>query len=348
MADGIPVAVVGTGWWATAHHLPALAADGRVRLTAVCDAEVDRAREVAGRFGVPAWFPSVEDMLAGAELQAAVVAASSASHHQIVRQLLTAGVDVLVEKPLATTAADAYDLVTLAEERGRRLVVGYTSQYTSAALAVRDWVREDLGELASVSVEFMSSMVPLFDDRDDPDDPGRPHPSSYRSDTGGGQALTQLTHAAGMVAWATGARFEQVAAQTAARGLEVDLVDSVAFRLEGGALGVALASGAIPDGVPPRQLVRYTGTTGMVEQDLKEGTARLFRPDGTELSAAHDSDQPGYPTGRPAGYLIDVVAGAENVCGDPLPAAHAAAFTEALYRAAETGRWETVPGPGAA
>jgi predicted dehydrogenase len=348
MAEQIAVAVVGTGWWATVHHLPSLAADSRVRLVAVCDQEVDRAREVAERFGIAVCFGSVDEMLAETQVQATVVAASSSAHHAVVRKLLTSGSDVLVEKPLATTAAEAYDLVRHAEEQNRRLVVGYTSQYSTAALAVREWVREHLGRLVTVSVEFTSGMVSLFGGRDDPDDPARPHPSSYRADTGGGQALTQLTHAAGMVAWATGARFEQVAAQTDSRGLEVDLVDAVAFRLEGGALGVAMASGAIPDGVPPRQLVRYTGTGGMVEQDLKAGTARLFLADGTERTAAQDSDQPGYPTGRPASYLIDVIRGAANVCGDPVPAAHAAAFTEALYRAAANGCWEPVEGPAAA
>ncbi|MFC0680639.1 Gfo/Idh/MocA family protein [Lysobacter korlensis] len=347
MAEGIPVAVIGTGWWATTHHLPALAADSRVRLVAVCDREVDRARVVAERFGVPAWYSSVDELLAAGDVAAAVVAVSSSAHHDIVAQLLEAGAHVLVEKPIATTAADAYELVRLAQEHRRELVVGYTSQFAPAALAVRDWVRNELGELVTVSVEFTSNMVRLFDDTGDPDDPGRPHPSSYRSDTGGGQALTQLTHAVGMVAWVTGRRFEQTAAQVSARGLEVDLVDSVAFRLEGDVLGVAMSSGAIPAGLPSRQVVRYTGTAGMVEQDLKAGTARLFLPDGAERVAAPDSDQPGYPTHRPAEYLIDVVDGAANVCGEPMPAAHAAAFIAAVYRAAETGRWESVPGAGA-
>jgi predicted dehydrogenase len=346
MAEEIPVAVIGTGWWATAHHLPALAADSRVRLVAVCDTEADRARDVAERFSVPAWHSSVEHVLAAEGVAAAVVAVSSSAHSDIVRRLLTSGVDVLVEKPIATTAADAYELVELARRHGRALVVGYTSQFAPGALAAREWVRTGLGDLVTVSVEFTSSMVPLFEEKDDPDDPGRPHPSSYRSDTGGGQALTQLTHGVGMIAWATGRRFEQTAASVSARGLDVDLVDSVAFRLEGDVLGVAIASGAIPDGVPPRQLVRYTGTAGMVEQDLKAGTARLFLPDGTEELAGPDSDQPGYPTGRPAEYLIDVVQGEPNVCGDPVPAAHAAALTESIYRAAETARWESVPAPG--
>ena len=90
-----------------------------VRLLGVVDPDLNRADAVAREFGCKG-FGSVEQMLTThSELQAASVAAPTMHHLSVARELLTAGVDVLIEKPLAATLAEADELVSLAAAKKR-------------------------------------------------------------------------------------------------------------------------------------------------------------------------------------------------------------------------------------
>ena len=85
-----------------------------VRLLGVVDPDVGRADAVAGEFGCKG-FSSVQQMLTThSELQAASVAAPTLHHLAVARELMQAGVDVLIEKPLAATLPEAAELVSLA------------------------------------------------------------------------------------------------------------------------------------------------------------------------------------------------------------------------------------------
>jgi len=87
-----------------------------VRLLGVVDPNAARADAVAREFGCEA-FGSVDQMLTltrQRELQAASIAAPTVHHLELARELMQAGIDVLIEKPLAATLAEAEELVALA------------------------------------------------------------------------------------------------------------------------------------------------------------------------------------------------------------------------------------------
>jgi predicted dehydrogenase len=106
-----------------------------VRLLGVVDPDLNRADGVAREFGCKG-FGSVEQMLTThSELQAASVAAPTMHHLSVARELLTAGVDVLIEKPLAATLAEADELVGLAAAKKRIAQVGHLERFNPAVRA---------------------------------------------------------------------------------------------------------------------------------------------------------------------------------------------------------------------
>ena len=106
-----------------------------VRLLGVVDPDVNRADAVAGEFGCKG-FGSIEQMLTThSELQAASIAAPTVHHLAVARQLMKAGVDVLIEKPLATTLDEAEQLVTLAATHKRIAQVGHLERFNPAVRA---------------------------------------------------------------------------------------------------------------------------------------------------------------------------------------------------------------------
>ncbi len=101
----------------------------------VVDPDVSRADAVAREFGCKG-FGSVQQMLTThSELQAASVAAPTVHHLQVARELMAAGVDVLIEKPLAATLAEAEELVALAATYKRIAQVGHLERFNPAVRA---------------------------------------------------------------------------------------------------------------------------------------------------------------------------------------------------------------------
>ena len=136
--EPISVAVVGVGVFGRNHArvYKELQQQGEsVRLLGVVDPDVNRADAVATEFGCKA-FGSVEQMLTThSELQAASVAAPTVQHLEVARDLMNAGVDVLIEKPLATTLAEADELVALVAARKRIAQVGHLERFNPAVRA---------------------------------------------------------------------------------------------------------------------------------------------------------------------------------------------------------------------
>jgi predicted dehydrogenase len=134
----IPVAVVGVGVFGRNHArvYKELEQQGEpVRLVGVVDPNVDRADAVAREFGCRA-FGSVAQMLTThSEVSAASVAAPTVNHLEVARGLMEAGVDVLIEKPLAASLAEAEELIKLAAAHKRVAQAGHLERFNPAVRA---------------------------------------------------------------------------------------------------------------------------------------------------------------------------------------------------------------------
>jgi predicted dehydrogenase len=337
-------AMVGAGWWAHEAHLPALAADPGIELVAVCDPDSARANGAAREFGAASAFTDVGAMLGAVEIDCAVVATPHTTHRAIVEALLRAGVDVLVEKPLTTTAEDAWALVELARGLGRILSVGLTYQYASTASRVREIVANDIGELVCVNAEFSSETEGLFSTvdplADHLEDPGRAHGTTYSNPllSGGGQGQTQLTHLLGNLLWNTRKQAVEVFAYMHNRGLAVDVVNALTFRLDGGAIGTATSTGTTPAGSRVRHQIRYHGTRAVVEHDLLRAEVWVFEAGGGIRHIENPAEFPAYARSEPVPTFARLVRGEIT---NPAPADVAAAsvsLIEAAYISAAEHR----------
>ena len=129
------VAVIGCGYWGrnlvrVFQEIGALAA--------VCDADANLAAQFADQYSVPAL--SLGDLLADDAIQAVAIAAPAAAHADLAGQALHAGKHVFVEKPIALRATDAEELIAVAAQGDRVLMVGHLLQYHPAFLALRELI----------------------------------------------------------------------------------------------------------------------------------------------------------------------------------------------------------------
>ena len=133
----INVAVIGVGAFGRNHArvYRQLEQAGHVRLLGVVDPDAGRAETIGREFGC-ATFGSVEQLLtAHKEMQAASVAVPTVLHQKVARALMEAGVDVLIEKPVAATLDEADELIRLASAHRRVAQVGHLERFNPAVRA---------------------------------------------------------------------------------------------------------------------------------------------------------------------------------------------------------------------
>ena len=106
-----------------------------VRLLGVVDPDTARVDAVAREFGCKAFGSVTQLVTTHSEVQAASVAAPTVHHLSVARELMKAGVDVLIEKPLATSMAEAEELVSLAAAQKRVAQVGHLERFNPAVQA---------------------------------------------------------------------------------------------------------------------------------------------------------------------------------------------------------------------
>ena len=111
MSQRARIGVIGAGWWAAVNHLPVLKANKDCEIVAVNRLGASELAELQRKFEVALGFEDYRAMLDEVPMDGVVISSPHVLHHEHALAALAKGCHLLVEKPLATTAADARDLV---------------------------------------------------------------------------------------------------------------------------------------------------------------------------------------------------------------------------------------------
>lgn len=109
-------------------------------LHTACDSNPKTISEWHKTFPDMNYTTSLQDILHDSDIKAIVIATPAATHYDIVRESLQAGKDVFVEKPLALTAKEGQELVTLSKRENRILMVGHILQYHPAIIKLKELI----------------------------------------------------------------------------------------------------------------------------------------------------------------------------------------------------------------
>jgi predicted dehydrogenase len=139
-ARPLRVAVVGAGAFGRNHlrvYRELQNAGHDVQLVAVVDQDAAVAAEAAAKFGVPGFDSVAACLSAVGSLDAASVCVPTVHHATAAEPLLASGVDLLIEKPLAASLADADRILELARRHGRVVQTGHLERFNPAVTAAR-------------------------------------------------------------------------------------------------------------------------------------------------------------------------------------------------------------------
>lgn len=142
----LKMGVVGLGTWGQ-NHIRIYQAHPFVSVNAVCDQNAALAEETGKKYGIPNWFSDYREMLEKADIDAVAIVTPDFSHCEIAVAAAQAKKDILIEKPLATTAEEVRIMVEAIEKNGVRAMVDLHNRFSPPFHAVYQAIqRGELGE----------------------------------------------------------------------------------------------------------------------------------------------------------------------------------------------------------
>lgn len=191
----IKVCIIGCGMIANNAHIPAYLENKEdFSIIAVCDFNVEFAKNTAEKFGIESYYSSAEEMLKRHTPDLVSVCTPNLSHKEFVALALEYGANVLCEKPLATTYADAKFLFDIAKKQNKILMTCQSLRFLPERLAAKKLI--DNGKVGEVYYAEASRIrkrgIPTW---------GKFH---IKSANGGGALLDIGVHAIDSAIWLMG------------------------------------------------------------------------------------------------------------------------------------------------
>jgi 1,5-anhydro-D-fructose reductase (1,5-anhydro-D-mannitol-forming) len=275
--------LIGSSGLAARTCAPSITQAGGAELVAVLGSDAERARQLAAGHGAGVGTAGFDEFIAAPGLEAAWIASPTHLHYEQGSALLRAGKHVLLEKPLAMSAAEGWKLVEQARDAGLVLAVGYQARYVAGHIEMRRLISG--GAIGDVSVARTYYAVHR---------PGPPPKWRQQLATARWGALADIgTHHIDLLRMMLG-EITQASGFSARRlGFETDDADTAALRFESGALATVTASVNV---WKAQTRVEVHGTAGaMIAEDTSPrggGTVVMLRPgaDPEDISGVERAD----------------------------------------------------------
>ncbi|OLF18453.1 hypothetical protein BU204_05670 [Actinophytocola xanthii] len=282
MPSSIGILLVGAGFIADVHSA-AVAASSRAHLAGIVDADPGRAAAFARSHGAVPYTVDLAEALAWPNVDAVVVCTPNDTHRRIGAQVAAAGKHLLIEKPLATTLADARALAAEFAAAGRVLVAAHSHRHHAYGRAVKEAIEAGaVGRPRHARLAILGGWIWTGWD-------------AWAADPvrSGGHALHNGVHVLDLVTWWLGGDPVRVFArgrrQTAAELRIYDYLEMVVEYADGAVSVCEMSRAHRPGSFGLRELL-VTGTGGVIRQDWDGESSFLHTEGGTGLVPAAGGD----------------------------------------------------------
>src|SRR6266849_5476047 len=149
MPAQIALGVVGCGSIAQIAHLPSIAKTPQAKLVSVCDVNEQRAQEIAKKWGASRWYSDYHKMFEDSEdLDAVIIATPNNIHRNQAVAAARAGLHIIVEKPMAVTNKEAWEIVNECRKQKVKLMVGCDRRFWTHNQWAKDLIEQKvIGDL---------------------------------------------------------------------------------------------------------------------------------------------------------------------------------------------------------
>jgi len=251
VGNRLRIGIVGAGAVMERYHIPAINGVPEVVRSIVVDADGKRARRIAERYSIPKWSDRLQDLVENSDV--AVVLIPNGKHASVTCELLSNGIHVLCEKPMARNPDECLSMLEAARRGRSQLCIGHNRRFRQhIQLARRLLLHGIIGDIATIKAEEGS--------------PGDwPRSTAYfdPAESGGGSLMDVGIHSIDLIRWLAG-EFECMEYGGNGTQTTVESDAELRFRLTTGATGMLLAS----RDRTLSQTLTLTGSEGFLEIGL--------------------------------------------------------------------------------
>lgn len=347
------IGVVGIGWWATVNHIPTIRDCPDAEVVAICDLDAGRLEQAGAAFGIEARYTDLAAMLAAESLDGVMVSTPHTAHTAPAIAALEAGCHVLVEKPMATSAADGRAIAAAAVANGKEVLVPTGTNFTTFTAQAVAWMREDrIGTLRHAVCQMGSALDDLFAGEPMLETEGsmfRPPASTWADpNKAGGYGWGQMSHSLAWLVHVADIRFESICCMDGKSKSGVDYYDAACARATNGASIVLSGASTTPKHKGMHMDIRLFGTEGMILFDNERARLTLSRLDGHEEAFEIPAHEAEYDGTLPVRAFARLCAGETGVnASDGECGARVTEALDAMYRSAARGGQLVQIGEGA-
>ncbi len=342
----IRAGVIGAGSWATVAHLPTLQGRSEVELVAICRKGDDLLSSLKAQFNVEIASENYLDVV-NQELDIIVVASPPSLHYEHASAALRSGAHVLCEKPMTISSLQSWELVKIANDVNRELLIGFSWNYMPIVQhAFEQLQKKSIGTLEQMSIQMSTQTRELLANLGPY--PGAsteqvPEQNTWTNpiNSGGGYGQAQLSHALGLAFRLEPQRVsEAFAFMSSPLDAPVELHDAISYRFSNGAIGT-VSGGSSHMGAWQNKdelQVRAIGDHGQFLVDLHRECVYIWYVDGTEVNLKLPINAGAVDNYGAANALVDVALG--DLQANRAPGELGALTVEALelaYQSASTG-----------
>jgi UDP-N-acetylglucosamine 3-dehydrogenase len=337
----IRIAISGAGAIAERAHIPALRSVADVQIVALQSRTAAKAERVAQALwpdgaGRPKVYSEFDEMITRERPDAVGIFTPNYLHCEFTVKSLEAGAHVLVEKPMAPTAAAARKMADAAAKAGRVLMVAMQRRFGGVERAIKDALTSGaIGKPNFIRARLSHG------------GPGSWAPGqkwfTTALEAGGGAMLDLGVHIADLAIWFMG-EIDSVSGEvgTLAKQIEVDDTGAMLLQFKSGAIGVVEASWS---SMPPLSAIEIFGSEGRVMAGYPRNDISILKADGSlapgfsrdEVMSRFDPRDFLAPSRALAAKFIAAIQGREQPSPDGIDGLRAVEAVEACYRSSRTG-----------
>ena len=306
-------------------HASQIAQRDDAQITALCDIDEEATERLVQSIGAATQdiprFARWEDLLASGEVDSVIIATPHTQHGEQVCRFLDAGINVLVEKPMTTTVADARKILASADRSGKVLAIAYQRHGDGRFIRAREILQGGaIGDIRLIHVIIAQDCVELF----------RPG-ASWRADpalSGGGHFMDTGSHINDILLWTTGLEPKRVQAFINQDGADVDVLTAVTVEFTNGAVGTLAYTSLSPEW---REEFTFYGDDGVMRFGAAEPLMVHKRGEDIVLPQAAGGGN------TPANNFVEAILGRAEVQAPGICGLRVAQLTEGVYTSAQSG-----------
>jgi predicted dehydrogenase len=342
------IAVLGAGWWGAHVYIPSLLADPTVDLVAVNRRDPVALKEITDRFGIARGYADYRELLSVEKPDGVVIVSPHTVHHEQAMAALDAGAHVLIDKPMATSAREARQIVSKAADNGLQVVIPYGWNFKDFTRKAADLMRDGrIGTIRHIVCQMASPTEDLFGGEglmETKDHMFQPQKDTWADPAkAGGYGWGQLSHALGLMYALVDLAPVEVMAMTGQSHAGVDWYDAAVVRLSNGATLALSGSSTVPKHCGYQVDIRIFGSEGMLLIDVERERMELRRKDGNDVVLDVPRGAGAYQCIEPTERLAQICLGTATRNEAPgLVGQRAVETLDAMYRAARSGHRERV------